>query len=258
MEQASCLHDLDPRAKLLVALLLVAWVFLFPAWSSFALLAALLTVSVLASGLPPRRVFGSLRSLGVLWALCLLAAVAFPGEAPLWRDLRWEYALEGAARGAFLSLRVALLVTIAAVVHATTTPSDAADAIGVGFEKVPRLGRPAHRLAFILVLAWSFVPILAGEARKLDAAQRARGAPPGGGLTARVRRLRATFVPLLIGAVRSSERLALAMEARGFGGDVRPTHLRELRWRRADALALAISAAAAAAGGVLWAWEKVP
>ena len=53
---------------------------------------------------------------------------------------------------------------------------------------------------------------------------------------------------MLVSAIRRAERLALAMDARGFDSGVRRTHFRELRtgWRDWLTIAVAIAVAACA------------
>jgi hypothetical protein len=58
-------------------------------------------------------------------------------------------------------------------------------------------------------------------------------------------------IAVLVATLHAVERLAMALEARGFGGPARRTSLRTLRMRPADWLALAL--VVAVAGAVIWA-----
>ncbi len=256
MEADSVLHTLDPRAKILAGALLMGWVFFFPGWGSFTLLLVLLAVAVRASGLPSRWVLSNFRALSGLWLICFLANLVFSGGEPLWRDVSWGGILLGSRRGLFLCVRVGLIVGIGSLISLTTCPSAFADATDVELGRLPVLGPILRRAAFILVLAWSFVPILVDEAGRLRQAQRARGGCRRGGTAGRLQDLRSMFVPLLIGALRSSDSVALAMEARGYGGDGPRSFYRELGWGKSETAVTLLCLAGAVVGGALWVWEK--
>jgi energy-coupling factor transport system permease protein len=97
----------------------------------------------------------------------------------------------------------------------------------------------------MMTIALRFIPTLLEETEKIMKAQMARGAEFGqGNVMQRARAFVPVLVPLMLSAFRRSEELALAMEARCYrGGDGR-TRMKELRWRRADAVAFVLAAAA--------------
>ena len=256
MEADSVLHELDPRAKILAGALLLGWVFLLPGWGSFGLLLVFLAVSLRASGLSSRWVLGNFRALTGLWLICFLANLVFSGGEPLWRAVSWDRVFLGSRRGLFLCVRVGLIVGIGSLVSLTTCPTAFADAMDSGLRRLPGFESAARRIGLILVLAWSLVPVLVDEAERLKQAQRARGGCWRGGVLGEVLALRSTFVPLLIGALPSSEALALAMEARGYGGDGPRSFYRVLRWGRGDTAVVLLCLAAVVGGGVLWIWER--
>lgn len=257
VEADSFLHGIDSRTKILAGTLLLGWVFLFPGWASFGLLAAVLLASIRASSLPLSWVLGNLRALTALWVVCFLANLVLSGGGePLWRDPSWVGIARGSEQGLFLCLRLGLVVGIGSIVSLTTCPTDLADSVEWGLRKLPGSGRGASRAALILVLAWTFVPVLVEEARRLRQAQRARGGCPRGGWLGEALAWRSTWVPLMIGALHSSEGLALAMEARGFGGTGRRSFYREFRLRRSDLAVTLLCVGALVGGGFLWAWEE--
>jgi energy-coupling factor transport system permease protein len=61
-----------------------------------------------------------------------------------------------------------------------------------------------------------------------------RGTDTGRGPLAAARRTAATAVPLLAGAIRHAERVALAMDARAFGAHRTRTERTISRWRTRD------------------------
>ncbi|BAS29239.1 transporter [Limnochorda pilosa] len=141
---------------------------------------------------------------------------------------------EGLQRGLLLGARLALLALAGALVTATTSPL----ALSRGLERLlSPLGRAGVRvpdLSLVLAIALQFIPILAGEAYRLRLARQARGeAVSGAGSWRRALATASVLVPLFASALRRADRLAEAMEARGYRGAPRSS-LRPYRWRAAD------------------------
>ena len=229
----SPVHRLDGRAKL--GLLLGYTVALFlvgPGWG-LAALAALLAAAVGASRVPLTRVLG----LGAPAYLLLAVVVACNALA----------GPEGAVRGAFLAVRMALLLWASCLLCLTATSTELADALGRLMAPLRRVGVPVDDVALTLSLALRLIPEVAAELAAVRDAQRARGAAfDRGSLWVRARAWGALFPPVLVGLFRQGERLGGALEARCYGlrgpdgKPMRRTRLREgaFGWRQAAVLAL--------------------
>ncbi len=128
----------------------------------------------------------------------------------------------------------------------TTRVEEVAYALG-------RLGVP-YKVGFTLTLAFRLVPVFFDAALSVVQAQRCRGLEfARGGPIARLRRFVPVIVPVLIGALRRADRMAMALELRGFNsGRPRTTYLRA-RAGLADVVAGTIAVATAAAYVALWA-----
>jgi energy-coupling factor transport system permease protein len=114
--------------------------------------------------------------------------------------------------------------------------------------------RLPHKVGFTLTLAFRLVPVFYDSALAVVQAQRCRGLElHRGGLVRRLRRFVPVLVPVLIGALRRADRMAMALELRGFNsGRPRTTYVRA-RAGPADAVAGTIAAATAVAYVALWA-----
>lgn len=147
------------------------------------------------------------------------------------------------ANGLGLGLRLLGIALSGVVALATTEPTDLADS----------LQQQAHlppRLAIGALAAVRSLPILAIEWQLIGMARRARGVSAGWSPLAAARLAFGKLLALLVGAVRRATRLALAMDARGFGTATRRTIARPQAVRVADwVLLLAATALGAAA---LW------
>ncbi|HLK11770.1 MAG TPA: energy-coupling factor transporter transmembrane component T [Candidatus Binatia bacterium] len=115
-----------------------------------------------------------------------------------------------------------------------------------------RVGVP-YAVGFTLTLAFRLVPVFFDAALTVVEAQRCRGLEFGhGGVRTRLRRYVPVIVPVFVGALRRADRMAMALELRGFNsGRPRTVYLRaQAHW--ADALASALALATAASYLVLW------
>jgi energy-coupling factor transport system permease protein len=134
------------------------------------------------------------------------------------------------AAGLALGLRLLGIALSGVIAIATTDPTDLADSL----QQQARLS----------------LPILAVEWQLLGMARRARGVSAGWSPAAAARLAFGKLLALLVGAIRRATRLALAMEARGFGAAPCRTIARPQRMRAADwgLLVAAVALAAAALG----------
>jgi energy-coupling factor transport system permease protein len=107
-------------------------------------------------------------------------------------------------------------------------------------------GRLPVRVGYAVFAAYRFMPLIHEELDNIRAAHQVRGAAPGRGIVARVRQTLGYAIPLLAISVRRAERVALAMDSRGFGARVDRTYFRSTKLSRAD-LAFAVAAAVALA-----------
>jgi energy-coupling factor transport system permease protein len=241
----SAIHALDPRVKLGGALTLcVALVAagrlpgLLLAWGALLGATALARVS---PGYAARSVRAVWPFMVAVLALQILTYNPAAGCPPLWR---WgilhvsacSLYLAGVSLARFVGL--ILLITLLTLTTSITEVTQGAEHLLRPFSHV---GLPANELALILALALRFVPLLAEEAERLMKAQAARGADFGhgqAGFVQRVGRMLPLLIPLFVASLNRTEDLALAMEARCYGGSQGRTHLVQFRAHRSDYAAL--------------------
>lgn len=134
---------------------------------------------------------------------------------------------ETLVNGAGLALRLVGIALVGLLALATSQPTEVADAL------VQQL-RVSPRFAIGAVAALRLLPLLAHEWQLISMARRARGVDAGRNPIAAARLFGGQLLTLLIGAVRRGGRMALAMEARGFGALPTRTVARVARMRAAD------------------------
>lgn len=101
--------------------------------------------------------------------------------------------------------------------------------------------RVPYRIGWTALAAFRFVPRFGHELAVIQAAHRVRGTATGTGPVADLRRYVGYAVPLLAGALRHAERVALAMDARAFGAHPTRTERYRVAWRGRDTALVALA-----------------
>lgn len=237
LDRDTRLHRLHPLTKLAVALAVFVAVFslddpraLWP--FPFALFAL-----ALAAGAGP-----NLRALApLLLALpggaMLLWSFFHRGGTPLFAVGPLRFSLAGMEFGLGMGLKLLSFLLVNALLLSTTRVEE----LTLAFS---RLGLP-YRVGFTLTLAFRLVPVFLESARTVLQAQalRSLGEEPRG-IVARARRAAPVIVPVFMGALRRADRMAVALEMRGFGRPGPRSGILEIRAGAADAIALGLGAAA--------------
>ena len=239
----SLLHRLDPRTKIVLLFFFLAAIFVFDSPLAYTALTAFTAALIAVSRVPPFLMLKALKPLSWIIAFTfVIHLVSTPGDAffHVWLfDLTWQ----GAAKGFFIALRLALLILLSALLTYTTSPLALTDALETLMQPAKRVGVPAHEIAMMMTIALRFVPTLIKEADKIMKAQQARGADlTEGSVIERVKGFVPVLVPLFISAFRRADDLALAMEARCYRGGVGRTQMKALRISSIDCVAYAFGA----------------
>ncbi|WP_374760999.1 energy-coupling factor transporter transmembrane component T [Microbacterium sp. zg.B185] len=243
------LYRLNPLAKLLAPVpAMVLLVFVRDAAIPLAFLVVSYALLLVGVRFTPRLV--------VLLLLALpLGAVAIGFGFALWTDpahvdhsvVLWQvgsWKLYGGALliGMATALRIAAIVALTLIAGLSTTGPDLVRAC------VQQLRVP-YRIGYTALAAFRFVPRFGHELDVIRQAHRVRGAHGGRGPLAGIARWSGYLVPLLAGAIRHAERVALAMDARAFGAypDRTERHLVPFRARDVVFIVLFLAASAAIA-----------
>jgi energy-coupling factor transport system permease protein len=233
----SLLHRLDPRAKLIMALLYVITSFLCKNVLGFAAMLALAFLLILISRIPVGTVLRSIRPvLFIMLFTAVLHVFMTAGDTLLfeWRFI--HVYREGLYHAAFMMVRIfVLIVGMSMFMTYTTTPIMLTDAIEQLLAPLKKIKVPVHEFAMMMTIALRFIPTLMEETEKIMAAQKARGVDfSTGSLLSRARALIPILVPLVVSAFRRADELATAMECRCYhGGDGR-TRMTQLRYKGRD------------------------
>lgn len=156
--------------------------------------------------------------------------------------------------GIGLALRLLAIVLAGLLATATTQPTDLADSLVQQLHVSPRFAIGA-------LAALRLLPLLGREWEALAMARRARGVEAGRSPIAAVRLFAGQLMALLVGAIRRGTRMAMAMEARGFGALPCRTAARLHRVRASDwawiAGAVGLAAMAVAVSVAIGTWRPL-
>jgi energy-coupling factor transport system permease protein len=162
------------------------------------------------------------------------------GTVPVASVGGWTLYSGALAIGFATALRLGAIIALALIGGLTTTGPDLVRA------SVQQLRVP-YRIGYTALAAFRFVPRFGYELSVIRAAHRVRGHHGGRGPFARIARGWGYIVPLLAGAIRHAERVALAMDSRAFGAHPTRTERHLVPFRRRDLVFIALMLAASAA-----------
>ncbi|SDQ62226.1 energy-coupling factor transporter transmembrane component T [Microbacterium sp. cf332] len=234
------LFQLNPLAKLAAPVpAMIALVFARDLVTPLALLA--LAYAVLLVGMRWTR-----RS-ALLLLVALPAGILLVGAGmSLWVDAArasgtpvvvqlgaWTLYAGAVQTGLATGLRLGAIAALAFIAGLTTTGPDLVRAT------VQQLRVP-YRIGYTALAAFRFVPRFGHELELIRQAHRVRGAHGGRGPFAAAARWGGYVVPLLAGAIRHAERVALAMDSRAFGAHRDRTERHLVPFRRRDVVFVAL------------------
>ena len=235
-DSESVIHRMDPRTKLMGAIVYIISLFLVknPLWYLLCL-AVILTLYKIAK-VPFGYLLRGLKGIILLLLFTFLFRMLYtPGDV---MGSFWIFSVteQGIVKAIQMTARIALMIAGASLLSYTSTPKELADGLEKAFSKTEKLGIPIHEMSVIVMIAFRFIPIMLDELNLLMDAQAARGAKFGEGSIIE----KCKGVITLLMTVRRSSDLAMAMEARGYTGSTETSRMYPLVYEQRDILAYVI------------------
>lgn len=236
----SLIHRLDPRIKITIIFFFVFIVFLANTFVSYTILTLFALLCMFATNIQVRFI---LRGLTPVWILIIftfiLHLIVTKDGTVLIEIFSFKIYSGGVIQGFAISLRFFLLILVTSLLTLTTTPIEITDAMEDMLHPLKKIKFPVHELALMMSISLRFIPTLMQETDKISKAQASRGMDfRTGPLKERVKAVVPLLIPLFVSAFKRAEELAMAMEARGYNGDIGRTRLRELKIEQRDIYAL--------------------
>lgn len=252
----SVIHRLDPRAKLLGFIIVLAAIITSSSYIGNAVgLAAAIGLVALA-GIPIVYVLSGVKPIIPILVVFTFFNFLFlgnydpTGSPVLWRQEvtlgPYEFAFtvtENSMKQTVQGVvRIIALIVLTSLLTLTTTITGLAKGVESLLSPFRRIKVPGHEAAMILAISYRFVPTVADELERLMKAQASRGADFGqpGRLRfiKRAKQMIPITVPLFVGAFRRAERLIMAMESRCYIGGKGRTPIALPKLQRQDWAAL--------------------
>ena len=222
------LSKLDPRVKLFSLIVITTVTFIIR--KPYALLALLFIalLMILAGGVRPGLIWSKLRGLfGLILMVFLLQCIFDRSGSPLLVLAELTLVTDSGFETAVLVNLRLLIIILSALIVAVGEPRDYL--LAMTQCKIP------YEIAFTILAALRFLPMLRDEARDVLNAAQMRGLRlKKTGLKAQARAYIGIVIPVVAGALRRAELLSIAMEARGFRAFPQRTYMRRLYMRAAD------------------------
>ena len=237
-------HRLDPRAKLLFALLYIVASFLVQSPWGFAAIALAAVLVLAASGTGAR---GALRALKPFWWLIVFVFVfdvLFVDSGEVFFQAGVLCVSSGGVAFAVKSVvRFCCVLLGTSALMTTTSSTELSDGAALLLEPLERLGLKTHGASVALGMTLRFIPVITQEFQRVREAQELRCADFSGGAVSRLRAYVPVIIPLFQGAFRRAETLALAMENREYDASLARSSIRSYSLSSADAGVIAFGAA---------------
>jgi len=204
------LHKLDPRAKLLFALIYTVSALMFTEIVPLMLILCTLLPLILIGKLF-KEWMKSMRSLSYLFLIIIILNTLF---------ISLSFAIA-------MILRISIMISSFSIFFLTVDPNDLA--LSFVSMKVP------YEYAFSFSLAFRFVPTIANEAQNIIEAQQSRGYEmQESGIVNQIKNLFPLLVPLIVCSIKRAFNVAEALESRAFGSSKERTFYYTIKYSVED------------------------
>ncbi len=220
------LQQVNPTMKLVSMLLIIFYMItVFDPYTPLILLVLTVCVIRLFGGVPLK--FLLLILLPSLLALFGLMLFFLRGTTILFTIGSMPVALENVLIGVSLGLRSLVFASWSLLFVLTTDPTRFMLSLIQHCKLPPRFG-------YGMMAAYRFIPLFKQELNQVRAAHKIRGLGEPRGIKERIIEIKRYSIPLLASAIRKAERVAIAMESKGFDGNRNRTYYHVIRWSKAD------------------------
>ena len=241
----SVIHKLDPRMKIILAVIYITAIFLASHIYTLLVLFIINIIVIFLSDIPLIVILKSFKPL--LFIIIFTAGINIfttAGETLLFSFGFINISVEGLLYALFIIIRIMSLVSATFVlITYTTSPTMLTEAIEQLLSPLKKIKIPVHEFAMMMTIALRFIPALIDETEKIINAQKARGADfYSGNILKRAKALVPILIPLIISAFRRADELATAMECRCYRVGEGRTKMKKLKYAAKDYIAFCLSA----------------
>ena len=247
INNGSALTRMDPRTKLLAAVLLIILVSFVTSFTAFALCLLYCIILQRASRISLSYALRGFKPFLGLLVFIYIIQIVFYYSPTQHTSIIWQWGIftvsrEGIIRSTLIMVRVFFLYYFASMLMFVTSLVDLTDGSEVLLSPLEKIGLPVTSIVMVFVIAFKFVPIFITEVERLIKAQTARGVRfDQGNFIRRAINFGPLLIPLFLNGFHRAEALTIAMESRCYGAGRRGwrrSKRRALHFNRSDILVL--------------------
>ena len=236
----SVIHRMDPRTKIIWAILYMIMLFIIDGPIMYGVILAFTFVMVYSSHVPFKFILRGLKPIMIIVVItALLNLFTTQGETVLFTLGKLSITLEGLELSIKMALRIVLLIMGTSLLTLTTSPTVLSGGLEVLLSPLKKIGVPVSVFVMMISIALRFISTLLEETDKIIKAQTSRGADfENGNIIKRVKAMIPILIPLFVNSFRRADELATAMECRCYNCDEERTSYRRYRFTINDLYAL--------------------
>lgn len=227
------LQEVNPTLKLVSVIIVIFFMIpVFDPWTPLIMLAITLLFIILLGGVSLGFLLKILMPFSLFALSFIWLNVVFPserGDTILFFIGSMPVALENVLTGVSLGLRSLLFISWSLLFVLTTEPTKLMLSLIQHCKLPPRFG-------YGMMAAYRFLPLFRQELEQIRAAHRIRGLGEPRGIKDKIRETKRLIIPLMAGGIRKAERVAIAMESKGFDGSRQRTYYHVVPWTWKDLL----------------------
>ena len=243
------LHRLDPRIKVFLSLVVILSASLTLSFITLSIVFGFILIGAFVSKMTWRQIFKAIyKVLPYLFIISILQFLfAFTEDVRILFILfdRIVISVEDLIHLGILLYRFLVLLIGIQFITSFTSISQFTNGLEHLFRPLTYIKIPVSDMVMVVQIALRFTPSIFTTMNSITRAQASRGAniqPMGqGNLVQRVRQLIPLLVPMFVSSLKQSERIALAMDARAYGIEIRRTSLHPMKFQIADWIVLGIA-----------------
>ena len=239
----SPIHKIDPRMKLITAIVYIVAVFFAKSAVAYGFILLTAILLIVFSKIPIKTILKSLKPLIFIVIITGVINVFWyqpKNDSATLLVSFWviRIYLEGIITAIYMLTRIAcIIIGTSVILTYTTSPIALTDGLEQMLAPLGKIHLPVHEFSMMMTIAMRFIPTIIEETDKIMSAQKARGSDfSSGSLFKRIKALIPILIPLFVSSFRRADELAIAMECRCYRGGEGRTKMTKLKFRFTDFL----------------------
>jgi len=228
----SLIHQLDPRTKLISIIIFITLLMRSTSWQQYLILVAYTYLAMFLTRIPILIFLKGIRPLlRIIIITAGLQIFLTSGVNNYWQFGPIIISEVGVWQAGTIFIRFTLIILMTSVIGLSTKPLELTAGIAKLLFPLKILGLAVADFALMMAIALRFIPTLFEEARRLKAAQEARGMQfDEGNFLVRMRKVIPLLVPIFVGSFYRAQELANALDVRGYVGAAKKTQFNQLKF----------------------------